>query len=84
MAEHLDRRSFITGVAAVAAAAALPAAPEPVICGFDLAAPGGDQTFIVHMIDGRVLDVTPLDWLELARQEINDITGISSELFNGR
>lgn len=43
-----------------------------------------DQTFIVHMVDGRMLDVTLLDWLELARQEINEITGISSELLDGR
>lgn len=85
MAEPLDRRSFITGVAAVAAAAALPSAPKPIIWGLDLAAPGSEQTVAVCWIDGHMHYIRWLDVLmDEARKQIADVTGINSELFNGR
>lgn len=77
----MDRRAFMTGVASVAVAAALPAAPEPFI-GMDLAAPGSERAmmWIINPGDSSY-------WFEVlleAHRQIRETCGISEEYLRGR
>lgn len=75
----IDRRAFMTGVASVAVAAALPATPEPFI-GLDLAAPGSERAAVVFF---ESTAGNPYSfWFEYMKEleaEIQRVTGISEE-----
>lgn len=79
----IERRAFMTGVASVAVAAALPAVPEPFI-GLDLAAPDSERAAI------WIIESTPGGssyWFEMlleAHRQIKETCGIPEEYLHGR